>query len=307
MGAFASIALFPGTLLAALTLCWWMLARQVEPGLIVGCVSTLAIVVVVVGERYLPYRQDWRQSRQDIGTDILHNLLNSYGFREFCKVLLLAATLPAVAYLSTAVGASLWPQHWPLVLQVALALITAELGLYCVHRLCHENAFFWRFHMVHHSPERLYWLNAGRDHPLGVLLFVLAGSTPLILLGTPERVMLYYFVIEAVHGLFQHANIRLRFGPLNHLFSTAALHRWHHSNNSSEANHNYGQTLILWVKLFGTVHLPADRQPQTVGLEGMSKFPRTFIAQMLAPFRPYADFDEPGESTRAADSTKALP
>ncbi|MFT5574560.1 MAG: sterol desaturase/sphingolipid hydroxylase (fatty acid hydroxylase superfamily) [Bermanella sp.] len=303
---FVSITLFPLALLAALFSCWGLLGRQVEPGLIVGLVSVLTIVIVALAERIFPYRRDWLLSHQDVRTDIFHNLLNSYGFRELYKIGLIAVLLPLVIVLSEGANMTFWPERLPLALQVVAALAIAELALYWVHRLCHENSFFWRFHMVHHSPKRLYWLNAGRDHPLGVLLFVLAGSTPLIVMGAPADVMTYYFIVEAVHGLFQHANIQLRFGLLNYFFSTAALHRWHHSNKSAEANHNYGQTLILWDLLFRTYHHPRDRIVERVGLEGMADFPSSFGAQMLAPFRPYSAFESAKTSAVKAPATQQM-
>ncbi len=291
MRTLVSLTLFPLVLLTALFSCYSLLARQVEPEIIVGLVSVLTIVVVAISEKLLPYRRDWLRSQQDVGVDILHNLLNSYGFREICKTGLLMMLVPLAIHLSQVLGAPLWPDSLPLALQVVLALALAEFGLYWVHRLCHENRFFWRFHMVHHSPKRLYWLNAGRDHPFGVLLFLVAGSVPLVVLGAPAEVMIYFFIVEAVHGLFQHANIDLRFGPLNYFFSSAELHRWHHSNKSVEASHNYGQTLILWDLLLGTYYHPRESKVNAVGLDGMANFPRSFSAQLLAPFRPFSDFD----------------
>lgn len=98
---------------------------------------------------------------------------------------------------------------------------------------------------MHHSAKRLYWLNAGRDHPLVILVFYLAGAVPLVLIGAPLEVLTLFFVLEAVHGLFQHANVNVKLGPLNWVFSMAELHRWHHSRELKQANHNYGLTLIV--------------------------------------------------------------
>jgi sterol desaturase/sphingolipid hydroxylase (fatty acid hydroxylase superfamily) len=61
-------------------------------------------------------------------------------------------------------------------------------------------------------------------------------------------------------GIFQHANVQLRLGPLNWFFSMAELHRWHHSRTVEEANHNYGQTISVWDWVFGTRYLPAVAQ-----------------------------------------------
>ena len=95
-----------------------------------------------------------------------------------------------------------------------------------------------------------------------------------------------FTLITAVHGIFQHANLQLRLGPLNHFFSMAELHRWHHSKTVDEANHNYGQTVIVWDTLFGTRFLPADREPpEEIGIANLPAFPMTWWAQIRSPFR----------------------
>ena len=276
--------LFPITMCFTLLAAWRLFVMDVDPGLIVGLASTVTIVVLFIAEKKLAFRQDWRGSQGDVGTDILHNLINSYGFRELCKLIFIALMVPVVAALAES-QQRLWPRQWPLIAQVFWAALWAEFGYYWVHRLCHENEFFWRFHAVHHSPERLYWLNAGRDHPLGVLLFYLAGATPLILMGAPLEALTLFFVLEAVHGLFQHANVNVKLGPLNWVFSMAELHRWHHSRQVKEANHNYGLTLILWDVIFRTRFLPDLQGPKKIGVGGFKAFPQTFWRQMLVPFQ----------------------
>jgi sterol desaturase/sphingolipid hydroxylase (fatty acid hydroxylase superfamily) len=86
--------------------------------------------------------------------------------------------------------------------------------------------------------------------------------------------------------MFQHCNIRLRLGPLNYLFSMAELHRWHHSLVLSEANSNYGNNILFWDIVFGTVHYPRDRSASAdIGLHDLPGFPRTWLAQVLSPWR----------------------
>ena len=92
-------------------------------------------------------------------------------------------------------------------------------------------------------------------------------------------------MVEAVHGLFQHANIDVRLGPLNWLFSMAELHRWHHSSRLAETNHNYGATLILWDVVFGTRYLPERSAPEVIGIPDIPNFPRGFLGQLAVPFR----------------------
>ena len=108
----------------------------------------------------------------------------------------------------------------------------------------------------------------------------------LVSLGCGEVMLAYFGLISTVHGIFQHANIQLRLGPLNWLFSMAELHRWHHSKTVFEANHNYGQTISIWDWVFGTRYLPNDKAPpEDIGIADLEAFPMTWWSQLLSPFR----------------------
>ncbi len=93
----------------------------------------------------------------------------------------------------------------------------------------HEIPWLWRFHAPHHSANRLYWFNALRFHPLDILLVGPVKLLPLVALGADGDVLALVLIFSAVHGVYQHANLPCRLGPLNWIFSMAELHRWHHS------------------------------------------------------------------------------
>jgi sterol desaturase/sphingolipid hydroxylase (fatty acid hydroxylase superfamily) len=99
-------------------------------------------------------------------------------------------------------------------------------------------------------------------------------------------VMTLFAYTGAVHGIFQHANLPLKLGPLNWFFSMAELHRWHHSTVLEEANSNYGQNLIVWDIVYGTRSLPKDREPpEKIGINGMPNFPMRYWKQLMSPFQ----------------------
>ena len=146
----------------------------------------------------------------------------------------------------------------------------------------------WRVHAVHHAPQRLYTLNVGRFHPIDKGLQFVFDALPFLALGVQEDVLSLYFVWYAVNGFFQHSNADVRLGWLNYVVSGPELHRWHHSMQKEESNHNYGNHLIVWDVVFGSRYLPADGSVGALGLVNR-QYPRGFLDQMAAPFTPGLD------------------
>jgi sterol desaturase/sphingolipid hydroxylase (fatty acid hydroxylase superfamily) len=165
-------------------------------------------------------------------------------------------------------------------------LLVGELFEYGFHRAMHEVPGLWRFHATHHSAPRLYWLNSVRFHPIDLFFVATVRLAGLVMLGCGQEVVALATVFAAVHGAYQHANVPVRLGGLNWIFSMTELHRWHHSKNVAEANHNYGGNLIVWDVVFRTRFLPPDREPpRDVGIGGMPAFPRGWLWQLAVPFR----------------------
>jgi sterol desaturase/sphingolipid hydroxylase (fatty acid hydroxylase superfamily) len=258
---------------------------------------TGAVVLLLLGlERLHPYHEEWLHSHGDIATDLIHNFVN-FWIPEIYTVSFVGGLTVAAGWLSKSLGMTLWPAQWPLVLQLLLALVIGELGTYWIHRLMHENAFLWRFHAAHHSAPRLYWLNAGRFHPLDLFAQQFLALTPLILLGADIRIIALHTLFTAVHGMFQHCNVDVRLGPLNWFFSMAELHRWHHSKHIEEANTNYGANLICWDVVFRSRFSPRDREPPTeIGIQALPNFPAGYWAHLLSPFR-WKDVEQSGRAT----------
>ncbi len=262
-----------------------MLDRGTEPGIAFLVPILAAYAFVIVAERIFPHQQEWLHSKKDVRVDAAWALTDATWI-ELLRPAIYAGGIGLGGWLTLRLGSPLWPRAWHPLAQLALALVVAELPKYWLHRLEHEQDWLWRFHATHHSVPRLYFLNASRFHPVDIGLDTILGVGTLVLLGCSEAIIALFLLVGAVHGVFQHANLRLRLGPLNWFFSMAELHRWHHSRRMEEANTNYGQNLIVWDVVFGTRYLPADREPPVdVGLADMPDFPQTFFAQLASPFR----------------------
>lgn len=274
---------FPALMLAALLFVRALIAQDLAPAT-AALISVLlfGFVGISVLEHLMPYRRQWLQSHQDVSADVTHLLINS-GIPNLWTPVQVFLLTAASVYLAERFGQGLWPEAWHWSAELALMLLIAEFGRYWVHRAAHRVGWLWRLHAVHHSPKRLYWLNANRFHPLEKLIFQIPEVVPFILLGTPAEIIAMYFCFNAVHSLLQHSNIALKGGVLNWVFSLTELHRWHHSRLVHESDHNFGNNLIVWDLLFGTYYNPAGREVETIGLLNPD-YPQTYWGMCKAPF-----------------------
>jgi len=237
-------------------------------------------------EIVLPYRKEWQPDRSEIKTDLVFMLLIQVALPKLLTLLTVVFLLSYVEAQEsglTDLWLRTWPHTWPIWVQMLLMMFTADFLRYWLHRAAHEWIPLWRFHAVHHSVQKLYWLNVGRFHPVDKSLQFLCDALPFIILGVSEEVLMLYFVVYSIKGFFQHSNVDTKLGWFNYIISGPELHRWHHSKIIKESNTNYGNNVIVWDILFGTFFLPKDRAVGDLGLLNRN-YPSGFVAQMKTPF-----------------------
>ncbi len=192
-----------------------------------------------------------------------------------------------------------WPQQWPLWAQALAVGAVLDLSLYSVHWLSHKVPLLWRFHAIHHSSERLYWLNGERRHPLHAGMMAAPGLIAVVMLGAPALAVGAWLVLLAVHLAFQHSNLDYRVGPLRFVIGAAEVHRWHHKREYEDAQVNYGEFWMLWDHVFGTFRLPKYKLgANEVGLKE-TDFPMDYGAQLVYPFRSRPAAASSGEYAQA--------
>lgn len=238
--------------------------------------------VITLHEIKLPYREAWKPSAGEVGTDALFMATVQIALPYLLSVTLVIAISE---YLKTSgyMVRGYWPHGLSVAAQACLMLLAADFPRYWLHRAFHKFTFMWRFHAVHHSPHRLHWLNVGRFHPIEKAVQYAVDALPFALLGVSNDVLAAYFVFYALNGFFQHSNCRVRLGTLNYIVSGPELHRWHHSELAKESDNNFGNNLIVWDLLFGTRFLPGDREVGSLGLVNRH-YPTGFLVQMKTPF-----------------------
>lgn len=242
-------------------------------------VVATGIALVALLERVAPYEPDWNRDHDgDTVADALH---------LFVSYLLIQGSVAFAFGLRTWVPESwgLWPRQAPMWAQVLLAGLILDLVLYTMHRASHASGLLWKLHAIHHSPERLYWLNGGRRHPLSALVLAGPGLTVLFLLGATPIAVGAWLSFMSVHLAFQHANLDYRLGPFRQVLGVAEMHRFHHKREFEDAQVNFGEVFLIWDHLFGTYH-DAPRSPGKgeVGLRDET-MPQSYWAQLAWPFR----------------------
>lgn len=171
----------------------------------------------------------------------------------------------------------------PVALQVAEAMLLADLAQYGVHRLFHTVPWLWRFHAVHHSSRAMDWLAGSRLHLVDVVVTRGLSFVPLYVMGFSEPAIVAYVVVVSAQAVLIHANVRWRFGWLRWVLATPEFHHWHHAADREALDRNFAVHLPVIDWLFGTAHLP-DHWPRTYGIEG-DPVPEGWLAQLVFPFR----------------------
>jgi sterol desaturase/sphingolipid hydroxylase (fatty acid hydroxylase superfamily) len=177
-------------------------------------------------------------------------------------------------------------RHIPVLPQLLLCILVADLAQYWTHRAYHEVPYLWRYHAVHHSAKTMDWLAGSRQHMFEVIFTRVCVLAPLFVLGFSEGVMNAYIIIVGFQAVFNHANVHLPWGPLKYLIVTPDFHHWHHSQDDEAIDRNYAAHYAFLDYLFGTaVKVPKDRPfPTRYGVVG-DYMPDGFVNQQMFPFR----------------------
>lgn len=146
----------------------------------------------------------------------------------------------------------------PSPIKVLVAIVCVDFSLYWVHRAMHTAAL-WRTHLLHHSPEVMYWLAGLRTSLAHVFFF----TTPQVLIpfvGFGASALEGAIVVGAINlaQFVTHCNARLSLGLLGrYVIVTPAVHRLHHARDTYHAS-NFASLLVVWDRLFGTYRDPAQ-------------------------------------------------
>jgi sterol desaturase/sphingolipid hydroxylase (fatty acid hydroxylase superfamily) len=142
-----------------------------------------------------------------------------------------------------------------LAVATVIAIVLLDLIIYLQHVMFHALPILWRLHQVHHADLDYDVTTGTRFHPLEIVISMGIKAGAIFLIGPPVVAVILFEIILNVCAMFNHGNVRL---PLwldkiiRVLLVTPDMHRVHHSTIINEANSNFGFSLSLWDKVFGT-------------------------------------------------------
>jgi sterol desaturase/sphingolipid hydroxylase (fatty acid hydroxylase superfamily) len=139
-----------------------------------------------------------------------------------------------------------------------LCLIWIDFWRYWAHRIAHENRFWWATHVTHHNSEKYNFsvsFRLGWTQHIKIIFFI-----PVALVGFHPVVFFICHQIEVLYQFWIHTEyIRKLPKPIEYIFTTPSHHRVHHAVNDKYLDKNYGSTLIIWDRIFGTFQ-PEEEQ-----------------------------------------------
>jgi sterol desaturase/sphingolipid hydroxylase (fatty acid hydroxylase superfamily) len=159
----------------------------------------------------------------------------------------------------------------PALIAGVIGILALDAIVYWQHRLFHRLPLLWRLHRMHHSDTSIDVSTALRFHPIEIALSMLIKITAVVALGVPAFAVILFEIILNFSAMFNHANWDLG-RPLDRwlvrFLVTPDMHRIHHSIYNNEMHSNFGFSLSIWDRLFGSYRAdPKDQhESMTIGL-----------------------------------------
>jgi sterol desaturase/sphingolipid hydroxylase (fatty acid hydroxylase superfamily) len=270
----------PPAMVAMVLLFWAFAPKSVVDYPWTLVIMAPAITIIILLLEFLNERHSgWRMNRQEFFTDLFYNILIA---TVIAWTVQLVSETPLLAAKKSLGITTQWAASAPWILQVGLVIVVHEFGQYWMHRLMHNSTPFWLTHAPHHHITQL---NAGKGAVGNPIELVLIGLSAVVLFDLDKTAIFAGFSTLGVISTFAHANVKAD-PPIWYafFFTTIRNHSLHHSTEYENTRCNYGNSLILLDRIFGTY-----REGEGV-LVGQDERKRLSIwEQTIFPFMPVID------------------
>lgn len=254
--------------------------------------SSGIVIVVLLLERINERHAGWRMNKREFFTDLYYLVLSATVIAWFTENF---ADGPLSKVKESLHITTPWVTQLPWLVQVMLVVFLIEFGQYWMHRLMHNWTPFWLTHAPHHHLTQLNAAKGAVGNPIELFLITLS---VLALFDFDKTALFAAFNTTGVISTFAHANVKAD-PPIwySYFFTTIRHHSLHHSTDYDATRSNYGNSLILLDRIFGTY-----REGEGV-LVGQDERRRLSIwEQTLFPFQSIIDKYKARKVARAGEA-----
>lgn len=147
---------------------------------------------------------------------------------------------------------------WSVLLFFLIATLLHDLWFYWAHRLLHTKALI-KWHRVHHmSPVPTVWTNDRFTLPDVLISQSFLWVIPFVL-PIPALALLLYRLSDHIKGLVGHSGYEYAASPLA-VWPMPFVCVAHHDAHHELFRYNFGNTLSIWDRLFGTLDPEYDKK-----------------------------------------------
>jgi sterol desaturase/sphingolipid hydroxylase (fatty acid hydroxylase superfamily) len=137
--------------------------------------------------------------------------------------------------------------------------IAIDFARYWAHRIAHEQRFWWATHVTHHNSKKYNFSVSFRLSWTQHIKFIF--FVPVVMMGFDPFVFFICHQIAVLYQFWIHTEyIKKLPAPIEYIFTTPSHHRVHHASDEHYLDKNYGSTLIIWDRMFGTF-MPEGERP----------------------------------------------
>lgn len=189
--------------------------------------------------------------------------------------------------------------NWNIIAVYAFTFFSWDFCFYWLHRMHHKIPLFWKVHTVHHEGEH-FSLSLGLRNSWYSSLSSIPFFIALAMIGVPTEVFVAIGAFHYFVQFYNHNGVVKKSGFLEYFMVTPALHRVHHGTNPQYIDKNFGGTLNIWDRLFGTRQLEVEGVEIKYGVIGSIKTDNPFwgnnIPFMEALNIPLPNFEKLNEN-----------